>query len=77
MVIEWEKIKIELNNFSKRFVFFVDIYNDLNILNQQTFNVIKIRKYENDGNEMFLMTDSEGKIISRFMDFNFILNQLQ
>ena len=77
MVIEWEKIKIELNNFSKRFVFFVDIYNDLNILNQQTFNMIKIRRYENDGNEMFLMTDSEGKIISRFMDFNFILNQLQ
>ena len=74
--IEWEGFKIDLTVPIEKFVLFVDIYNDLNIMNKQTFNLIKIAKYSQNGEEAFLMKDTKGSIISRFMDFNFIINQL-
>ena len=74
-IIEWEKRKIDLNAF-KDVIVFVDLYNNLNIMNKQTFNLIKIRRYELDNNEAFAVENSEGMIISRFMDFDFFIKQL-
>ena len=75
-IIEWEKRKIDLNGFKQDVIVFVDLYNNLNIMNKQTFNLIKIRKYELDNNEVFAVENSEGMIISRFMDFDFFIKQL-
>ena len=75
-IIEWEKRKIDLNGFKQDVIVFVDLYNNLNIMNKQTFNLIKIRKYELDNNEVFAVENSEGMVISRFMDFDFFIKQL-
>lgn len=75
-IIEWEKRKIDLNAFKQDVIVFVDLYNNLNIMNKQTFNLIKIRRHELDNNEAFAVENSEGMIISRFMDFDFFIRQL-
>lgn len=75
-IIEWEKRKIDLNAFKQDVIVFVDLYNNLNIMNKQTFNLIKIRRYEPDNNEAFAVENSEGMVISRFMDFDFFIKQL-
>ena len=75
-IIEWGKCKIDLNAFKQDVIVFVDLYNNLNIMNKHTFNLIKIRRYELDNNEAFAVENSEGMIISRFMDFDFFIKQL-
>lgn len=75
-IIEWEKRKIDLNALKQDVIVFVDLYNNLNIMNKQTFNLIKIRRYELDNNEAFAVENSEGMVISRFMDFDFFIKQL-
>ena len=73
--IEWENLKIDLNDMRLiNYIIYVDYNGLLNIMHKQTFNIIKFKYVKDKGS--YIMYDSKNEVISIFMDISIILAQL-
>lgn len=76
-ILKWKNISIDLND--KRlcsYIFYVDYYGHLCILNKRTFNLIKFSYAKDENKDFYCMYNSKGEKISIFVDINTILEQL-
>ena len=76
--ITFANIEIEPKKLQGRYSIFIDFYDRLNILNLQTFNLIKIRTYIDDGRDkerIFVLENSKGSSMTKFTDFNSFISQ--
>ena len=70
----WENVRIDLNDYRiSNYVFFIDYNGLLNIMNKQTFNIVKFRYIKEK--DIYTMYNSESDAISTFTDIQFILSQ--
>lgn len=75
-ILEWEGFSFDMEHPYKDVVIFVDIYGNLKVMNKNTFNVITVTTYYDNGSIRYIIADSEGKILARVCDLNIVVNQL-
>lgn len=74
MIIEWGKIKIDVENgdFAKNHIVYVDNDEMLTFVNKENYSVLRVGK----NNEGYALYGNDFRVISRFDDINNFINQL-
>lgn len=75
-ILEWEGFSFDMEHTYKDVAIFVDIYGNLKVMNKNTFNMITVTTYRDNGSIRYLIVDSEGKTLARVCDLNIVVNQL-
>lgn len=75
-ILEWEGFSFDTEYPCKDVVIFVDIYGNLKVMSKNTFNMITVTTYCDNGSIRYIISDSEGKILARVCDLNMVINQL-